>query len=63
MDSFSFVSRDSKDYYSKYGGGSSSSGSSSSINNSINTNQKIYDYSPDKRQVTLYDYNPNRKNP
>ena len=61
MDSFSFVSRDSKDYYSTYGGGSSSGSSSSSINNSINTNQKIYDYSPDKRQVTLYDYNPNRK--
>ena len=47
MASFSFVSRNSNEY--------------SSIAN-IDTKQKIYEYSPDKRQVTIYENNPDKKN-
>jgi hypothetical protein len=46
MASFSFVSRNSNEY--------------SSIAN-IDTKQKIYEYSSDKRQVTVYEYNPDKK--
>jgi hypothetical protein len=43
MSSFSFVSRDSKNY--------------STI---IDTKQKIYDYNPDTRQLTIYENNPDK---
>jgi hypothetical protein len=56
MDSFSYVSRDSKDYNSNYSG----SGSGNSCD-TINIKQKIYEYNPDKRQITIYEYNPNKK--
>ena len=46
MASFSYLSRDSKDY---------------SYNSNIDIKQKIYEYSPDKRQVTIFEYNPDKK--
>ena len=44
MASFSYISRDSKNY---------------SITN-VDTKQKIYEYNPDKRQITIYEYNPDK---
>ena len=46
MATFTYVSRDSKDY--------------SSIAN-IDSKKKIYEYKPDTRQVTINEYNPNYK--
>jgi len=45
MASFSYTSRDSKNY-------------SNSL--SIDTSKKIYNYNPDNRQVTIYEYNPDK---
>ena len=46
MESFEFISRDSKDY--------------SSIAH-IDRKQKIYEYKSDLRQVTIYEHNPDKK--
>jgi len=50
MNSFEYISRDSKEYTSSDGGSCS-----------INIKQKIYEYAPDKRQITIYEYNPDKK--
>ena len=49
MANFTYMSRDSKNF-----------SNFSNITN-IDKNQKIYSYSPDIRQVTIFEYSPDKK--